>query len=161
MEDRSPCGDGNPRGVVQEDKVQVKKQLLVATMLMGVIALVGSVRASAQETSKVTVPFQFIVGETVLPAGSYVVTNVAYRSDIVSIQSADGKALVTALVQTTDASSDKSDAVFSFRKIGGQYFLAGLSIPGSNARTLSLPKQRVEAMLVKLNGAKVHAGPAL
>ncbi len=167
-----PSGDeGRPLRLVatgtrgewsRKTKVKVKKQLLVAVMIVGVLALAGSLPAYAQGSpSKVTVPFQFIVGETVLPAGSYVVTNVADRSDIVAIQSVDGKLVATAFLQATGIWSQKPNALFSFQKIGGRYFLSEVSIPGSDARAISLPRQRVEAMLVKLNGAKAPVGPAL
>ncbi len=139
----------------------MKKQVLVALAIVGVFALVGAAPANAQTVSRVNVPFPFIVGDTVLPAGAYTVTNPAYRSDVVTIQSADGKALATALVQSGGDLSKNANATFSFRKIGGQYFLAELNIPGSAPRVLSLPKSHVEAMLAKLNGTKVHTGPAL
>jgi len=124
-------------------------------MVVGVLALVGSSPAYAQESvAKVTVPFQFIVGETVLPAGSYVVTIIAHHPGVMWIQSADGKSVVTAFVNATGPWSKQTNALFSFQKFGGQYFLAEVSIPGCAARGLSLPKQRVEAVLARLNGAK-------
>ncbi len=136
----------------------MRKVLLVTVIVVGVIALVGSSAAYAQGTvSKVKVPFQFIVGETVLPAGSYVVTTVAEHPDVVWVSSPDGKNVASALVHTTGSWSQKTDALFSFQKYGGEYFLSEVSIPGWDTRALPLPKHRVEAMLVKLNNAKARA----
>jgi len=129
-------------------------------MVVGVLALAGSVPAYAQG-SKVTVPFQFIVGETVLPAGSYLVSTVVERSDVLAIRSVDGKAMATALMQPS-TTSEKRHIVLSFQRYGGRYFLAEVNMPGSNGRALPLPKQHLEAMLAKLNGKPAPvAGPTL
>jgi hypothetical protein len=137
----------------------VKKQLLVAVVV--VLALAGAMPAYAQgNVSKVNVPFPFIVGDTVLPAGSYTVTTPS--DGVLAIQSATSQAVATALVQPTGGELSKNtNALFSFAKMGGQYFLAQVSLPGAEARTLPLPKGHVSAMLAKLNGSKVHTGPAL
>lgn len=145
------------RGVVQKAKVSVRKQVLVALMVVGILALAGSVPAYAQG-SKVTVPFPFIVGETVLPAGSYLVTTVAERSDVLAIRSVDGKAMATALMQATATWSEKRHIVLSFQRYGGRFFLSEVNMPGSNGRALPLPKQQLEAMLARLNGKPVPVG---
>ena len=138
----------------------MKKQLLVAVVV--VLALAGAMPAYAQGTvSRVNVPFGFIVGDTLLPAGTYVVSNPVFGSDVIAIQSVDGKSVATALVTATGKLSTTPNAVFSFAKMGGQYFLAEVGIPGSEAHALLLPKAQVAQMLAKLNGAKAHTGPVL
>jgi hypothetical protein len=139
----------------------VKKNVLVALLVVGVLALAGAMPASAQSLSKVNVPFQFVVGDSVLPAGNYTVSSLAHNSDVVAIQSVDGKSVVTVLVMPSGELTKQAHATFSFAKIGGRYFLSEVSIPGSGSRTLLLPKSHVAAMLAKLNGHKVHTGPAL
>jgi len=124
-------------------------------MVVGAIALVGLSPAYAQESvAKFTAPFQFIVGETVLPAGSYSVTTVQHHPGVMWFQSEDGKSVASVFFNTTGPWSKNTNALFSFQRYGGHYFLAAVNIPGGNTRELALPKQRVEAMLAKLNGAK-------
>ena len=137
----------------------MRKHVLVAVMVVGVAALVGSSAVYAQgPLSKVTVPFEFVVGDTILPAGSYDVTPFPGQSDIVLFRSPDGKSSAAAVVQTTGIWKANANALFSFRKIGGQYFLSQMSIPGSDARALSLPKDRVDAVLARVNGKTRQPG---
>ncbi len=145
----------------RKTKAKVKKTLLVALLVVGVFALAGAMPASAQSLSKVNVPFQFVVGDSVLPAGNYTVTSLAHNPDVVAIQSADGKSVATVLVTPSGELTKQPHATFSFAKIGGRYFLSAVSVPGAGTRTLLLPKSRVAAMLAKLNGTKVPTGPAL
>ncbi len=136
------------------------KKSLVALVIVGVVALAGAMPASAQETvSRVNVPFTFIVGDNVLPAGNYTVSRPA--PDLLTFQSADNKVIATVVVQPTGEVSQQIHATLAFNKIGGQYFLAKVGIPGAEGRALLLPKARVAAMLAKLNGAKAVTGPAL
>lgn len=132
----------------------MRKQLLVA-VTVGVLALVGSSTAYAQSyVTRVTVPFQFIVGDTVLPAGSYVASNIGEGLGMLSVRSEDGQSAVSVLVNLADTPSPGTNAAFSFAKIGGQCFLSTVTTPGMRAQVIPLPKERVEAVLAKLTGTQ-------
>ncbi len=123
-------------------------------MVVGALALAGGA-ASAQGTqSTVKVPFQFVVGDTVLPAGAYVVTTIGEGLNLLCVRSVDSESVATAIVNLAAPSADSSNAKFEFNKIGGQYFLSSVSTPGVPTQVIPLPTERVEAVLAKLNGTK-------
>ncbi len=141
----------------------MRKQLLVAAAV-GVLALAGPRAASAQaQVTTVKVPFQFVVGDTVLPAGSYVVTNIGDGSGPLCVRSEDGKSVATVMVNVADERLHRSNATFSFATIGGQRFLSTVRTPGTRAQVIPLPKDRVDAVLAKLNGTQPvrRGGPTL
>ncbi len=132
----------------------MRKQLLF-TAAAAVLGLLGSSAVYAQApVTKVSVPFQFIVGETVLPAGSYVVTNIGEGAGTLSVRSEDGKSAAVALVNVADLPSPGVNAAVAFTKIGGQCFLSTVYTPGARAQVIPLPKQHVETMLARLNGTQ-------
>jgi hypothetical protein len=132
----------------------MRKQLLVAVAVV-VLALVGSSGASAQGyLTRVSVPFQFVVGDTLLPAGAYVVANVGEGPGMLVIRSEDGKSVASVLANVGEKQSPITNAALSFRKIGGQHFLSTISTPDGRAQAIPLPKERVDAVLAKLNGTQ-------
>ena len=102
-----------------------------------VIALGSASAAQAQETRLVAhVPFAFIVGSSVMPAGEYVVKDESDNDSVLAIASADGRRFATTL--TIPASSDDSSgqAQLVFDKVGSQYFLARVMPAGSEERDI-------------------------
>ncbi len=129
----------------------MKKQVLAAVMV-GVFLLAGSGAAFAQApVTSVSVPFEFVVGKTVLPAGSYVVTSVLQGRGALVLRSEDGKSGAVALVDLSDKPSSDPNATFSFVKIGGRCYLSAVSTPGLKAQVISLPK-RAEPALTRMGG---------
>ncbi len=131
----------------------MRKQLLVAVLVVGALALVGSAASAQAPVSTVKVPFQFIVGDTVLPAGLYSVTTIGEGLNMLCVRSEDGKSVATAIVNLADPSK-LSNTKFEFNKVGGQYFLSSVSRPGVPSQVVPLPSERVDAVLAKLNGTK-------
>lgn len=131
----------------------MRKQLLVAVAVV-VLTLVGSSAAYAQPSlTRVSVPFQFIVGDTVLPAGAYTVSNIGEPGMLV-VRSEDGKSVASVLVNLGDRPSSGTNAALSFTKISGQHFLSRVNTPDAREQVIPLPKDRVEAVLAKLNGTQ-------
>jgi len=79
---------------------------------------VGSI--SAQDRAvKATVPFDFTVGNTLLPAGSYTIA--AEDTGVIKIRNTDGR-IVLLSTTTPDGKEAKTDELV-FNKYGDQYFL--------------------------------------
>ncbi len=135
----------------------MRKHLLVAAVVV-VLTLVGSAAFAQSPVTRVSVPFQFIVGETMLPAGSYVVTNVLEGSSTLSVRSEDGKAGAMVIVDLADKPGARTGTSFVFTKVGGQCFLSSVSAPGMKTQVIRLPKDRVEAVLARVNGARAPLG---
>ena len=101
------------------------------------IALGSPSSARAQETRLVAhVPFAFVVGNSVLPAGDYVVKDESNDNAVLGIASTDGKRFVNTLTipAAPENSMELSELVFD--KVGSQYYLARVIAPGSEERDI-------------------------
>jgi len=137
----------------------MKKQ--ISRALLGIAAtlvLAIAVNAQIRHAVVIQVPFDFIAGETQLPAGSYTVRRA--RSDAEStliIQSEDGRA--AAIVLTNTGKENPRRASLGFRQHGDRYFLAEVSMPGASS-VRELPKTGVERRVERelIEQAKSGAG---
>jgi len=96
-------------------------------MLFAIALMVGThpAGARAQERVSAHVPFPFIIGESRLPAGDYIVKERDNDPSVIAVASADGHQSIVTLAMTS-SSSEKGGAQprLVFEKFDGQYFLA-------------------------------------
>lgn len=101
----------------------------VGAALMLMVGL--AVFAMEGEQLMAKVPFQFIVNNETLPAGTY---NIAYaQSDdetSMAIRSADGKAEDTFFVEDIDKPAGAKKTELVFEEVGNQYFLTQIWVAG-------------------------------
>ena len=95
------------------------KRITVLAFLTAALISMASTRAHAQAPA-FKVPFDFTVGNQVLPAGTYQVSYYAPKNAIM-IRSEDGRFHAFTSIQPDDPSTSDSEAVFT--KYGNQYFL--------------------------------------
>ena len=109
--------------------------LRITTMLALLVALtaVSAQAQTARKTQKFTVPFQFNVGNKVLPAGEYMVS---VDNQTIRLQKSDGKANVIALSQRTASNSD-SEVKLTFRQYGDQIYLSQVWLADGLGRQLN------------------------
>lgn len=118
-------------------------KVLGATVLcLGVLLLGAPTTAFAMDPSMAKIPFSFIVGGTVLPAGDYRVSEVNGMTDVVQIISTDGREAAFAMVE---AVSPLDPAVpgtteFAFKKVGDEHYLASVTIAGEETVEFTLPR---------------------
>ena len=123
----------------------MKKNILKGfTMLMLLVAVslaAAVVSANAQSTAiKANIPFEFVVGDKTLPAGTYRATTLSTARDALRIQSADGKDSALRLSGPTEQNS-KGQARMVFHRYGHKYFLAEVWDIGTAGRELAKSKQ--------------------
>jgi len=103
----------------------MKATLLRVTSILAVVIALTAVSANAQGVSKrgtFVVPFEFSVGENVLPAGEYVVTG---ETQLLRVESKDRKQHVAILpVGTQIDPRSASEVKLKFRRYGDQYYLS-------------------------------------
>jgi hypothetical protein len=131
----------------------MKKQLFTVLLALGVTSLAGVSVASAQtdpETLHVTVPFRFIVGETVLPAGQYEVKAAGVDPSVVWFTSQDGQHVAVVSTIWGGEEFNGPDAKLAFDVYGGHHFLSAIEVPGEGYREVTLPKKGVEQELARL-----------
>ena len=125
----------------------MKKQ---AYTVIAMMALIGSMAVAAQAQNnghrqlRANIPFQFNVGNKIMPAGEYLVRSVSDDSSIVvlNIQSRDGKAGAMLLMTTVEGKVQPS-AKLIFNRYGSQYFFAQAWLDG-DGDGLQAPKSRAE-----------------
>ena len=95
----------------------------VLTSLIAVVMLgMPVIYAGSEEKVNATIPFDFIVGKTTLPAGQYTVSALGQRGLIV--RSEDGKSAVIVLTMGVQAKSANNQPRLEFNRYGNTYFLS-------------------------------------
>jgi len=142
----------------------MKKQIYAAVTLLMVIGI-WAVTAEAQSVNGVSIraniPFEFSVGDKLLPAGEYRIQQVNPSSDVVMLQiaNANGEARVMVRVQSMRA-CDTNRTELVFNRYGSSYFLSTLAIEGS-VDAWQAPKSHAERGVgrelaaLKVDGEKV------
>ena len=119
--------------------VKVTRAIVAATIMTAA----GASLAQAQETLVVAkVPFNFIVGDTKLPAGDYRVKSIENEFGLVAIESTDGNhRAVVMTVPTTYQPIDQPSLMFD--KFNGQMFLARIVTDQANQQEIPLTPEKM------------------
>jgi hypothetical protein len=127
---------------------QYSRTLVAIAFFLG---LAGAVKAEAETADIVTVPFEFVVGAKVLPAGTYTVRNLsADKSSTLVISSRDQGTSMFVLPYVSDSVvTDKPE--LSFNKVGDRYFLSRIQTEATVYRIHVLDSS-VNETLAKANG---------
>jgi hypothetical protein len=122
----------------------VKKNLLGLAMSL---ALLMSAAAPAQTTQlKVTVPFEFIAGDTVLPAGDYDVHSTGlWGGKALSIQNVTSRVGTILLSTWSQLAKTSESNKLVFYRYGQKYFLAEVWTVSTNiGRKMPLDQRQTE-----------------
>ncbi len=130
------------------------KKMMFALLVVGAVAFAGLRPASAQSSpALVKVPFDFIVGDRVLPAGSYRIAADIQDPSLLQITATQGKA-VAAFAATGWAKNPNPmdpQVHVAFKNVDGHLFLWQIAMPGGDAHEVIVTKAEAERTLVKLN----------
>ena len=92
--------------------------------LLLTLAIASSAFASERATTVSTIPFDFVIGTTAFPAGTYSISRAWNEpSHEFLIRSTDGKIAAFFRSATFEASAPDGEVKLTFRHEGGQYFL--------------------------------------
>lgn len=116
---------------------QIRKLLSVAMLLIAAAAS-GQIAHQVQ----VTVPFSFMAGGKVSPAGEYRV-EIDYTRDLLTLSSDNFK---TFMLATTTVESGDTRSYLRFHRFGDQWFLQTVTFDGV-ARNLPVGKHEREMMI--------------
>ena len=94
-------------------------------------AAVASASAQTARRMAVRIPFDFVAGQTNLPAGKYTVRRIRQDSELVLMfESEDGQSKTAVITNTGDGDAPtRAEVVFRLR--GERHFLASGAIPGT------------------------------
>jgi len=110
----------------------MKKNTLSIIAILGLTTLLvaSPVSAAPSAAMSATIPFEFTVGKTVLPAGQYEVKTNFVSSGVLLIQGRDGGPSVMILTNTTYTKHSMNETSLVFNRYGSQYFLSKIWTAG-------------------------------
>jgi hypothetical protein len=125
----------------------MKKQaytMIAMIVLVGSMTVAAKAQASGSTQMIANIPFQFSVGNKILPAGEYTVTCLNSASDhtVVHFRSNDAKAAVLVQMAAVIGKSQETAGLI-FNRYGNQYFFAQ-AWPGADSAGLEASKTRAE-----------------
>jgi hypothetical protein len=119
-------------------EVEMRVTVLRLTALVAMVMMFSVASAYGQDVKQYqtfVVPFEFNVGNKVLPAGEYRVTG---ETQIVRIQSKDGKQNATVLpVRTVGSARTTGDVKLTFKRYDDHYYLSQVWLPDGIGRELN------------------------
>ena len=125
------------------------KFMRFALLSFGLLLAVSATQAQESRV-KALIPFNFVVGNQVLPAGEYVITPGGGGRQAIWIRSdEDGKTMVMNTF-ACDAGAPSRSTKLVFHTMAGQYFLSQIWAQGY-AQGRELPKSKSEERLAKNN----------
>lgn len=125
----------------------MKKQaytVIAMMLLIGSMAVAAKAQNNGHRQLRANIPFQFNVGNKVMPAGEYLVRSVSdgCSNVVLNIQSRDGKASAMLMMRSVEGKAPNS-AKLMFNQYASQYFFAQIWVDGDNIG-LEAPRSRTE-----------------
>ena len=113
--------------------------------MLALIALLFVAGAKAQGNVSASVPFDFVVGKQVMPAGNYLVSKLSSNSGL-SIRNTDQSDSRLLLARACQKSNPAEKTMLVFHRVGEQYFLSEIWVEG-NTRGISVPTSPLETKM--------------
>ena len=129
--------------------------MLFAIMTLAMVTAVASANGQSL-TSRANVPFEFVVGDQSMPAGTYSVSAATSTGDATCIKGLDSKASAIRLTIRADGTAKHAKLVF--HRYGQKYFLAQVWSTSDDGR--ELVKSRQERAIQKENSRIASSKPA-
>jgi hypothetical protein len=130
----------------------MKTRTLVMAGMMALTAMASTRVAQAQEPLVVNIPFDFVAGNTQMPAGEYSVKTLGPTNAMILIARKDSAA--SAFINTNAAvtSEPKTESKLIFDRYGDRYFLSQVWTAGNacGRQLLKSTREKEMAQTVKL-----------
>jgi hypothetical protein len=118
------------------------------SILAALAVLLMATAAHAQQTKvTATVPFNFVAGDRVYPAGDYTFSNNGTVLQITNVEQAAG---VITMSQGCESLNPSANTKLVFQHMGGYYILRQIWVAGS-PRGRELPRSHTEVQLAQNN----------
>jgi len=112
----------------------MKKQIYTMAamlMLIGVLAVTAEAQSVNGVSLRANIPFEFSVGDKLLPAGEYRIQQVNPSSDLATLQFATVNGDARVLVRVRSIRGNAKRTALVFNRYGSSYFLSTLAIEGA------------------------------
>jgi hypothetical protein len=118
---------------------------------LGVGLLLVASGAQAQETHvKANIPFDFVAGNQILPAGEYMVASEGPTNQAIVIRSVDRKTAILSVTNSCSSSRPSDTSKLVFHRLAGRYFLSQVWVQGNTAGR-QVPRSKAEIEMAKNN----------
>ena len=120
----------------------MRKNMCLGALALSLMVSLATLPAAAKSVDgmRAQVPFDFHVGERLVPAGSYIVKSMTADEQLLRISGDKGSAATTTN-SGTEKGNGEGRARLIFHRYGDQYFLSAVWGSDSNGRTLSESKR--------------------
>lgn len=114
-------------------------------LIIGVLALLTATTAFAQTKIVADVPFDFSVGDTLMPAGQYKITYNLTTKDVIRLNCRHKRATVATMAPRLEKADAGQQPKLVFNRYGKRHFLANVWM-GTSVRTV--PQSKAERELI-------------
>jgi hypothetical protein len=128
--------------------VKYTKQLFLSALLITPLLATAQMGHSVAIASQV--PFEFVVGNHVIPSGKCIVQAAPAASDTILIRNDDATVRLFSSLSLAEAPEVPATDEFVFHKYGDRYFLSEIRVEGSRI-VYQLPQSKEEAALRQRN----------
>jgi hypothetical protein len=130
----------------------MKTRALVMAGMMALTAMATTRVAQAQDQLAVNIPFDFVAGNTQLPAGEYTVTASAPTHSIILISRKDSTTSAFIITNAAVSSEPQSESKLVFNRYGNRYFLSQVWEQGNSQgrQLLKSAREKEMSQLAKL-----------
>ncbi|MBI1353454.1 MAG: hypothetical protein GC160_03845 [Acidobacteria bacterium] len=137
--------------------MNVKHLAIAAVAAFGLLQGVASAQVSVKVESNI--PFPFVVGDTSLPAGKYIVETIM-RGEI-EVHDLDGKHAVVHSVEGANVRSSAAKTELIFNRYGDREFLSAVYVAGDTAGVQLVQSKLEKELLGKGEKAVRHSHPGV
>ena len=126
------------------------KRILALTLIM--LPLAAFAQLSSEQKIVANVPFEFTVGNKVVPAGEWTTQRLTINSRTLLIRNPQAGITVPAFTLPGENKTEARTCALVFNRYGNQYFLSEIKVQGDRG-TYRIPQSRAEAELLSENRA--------
>jgi hypothetical protein len=126
----------------------MRKFQIAAVVAFGMVLFAGAQLARAQSLDAVTttVPFPFMVGKVLLPAGTYLIVPDDMEPGVLEIRSERGGRSAFATLMAEDTTTRRGDLQFQFVNVGGRYYLTKIDDGTGDVSEVAVPDAVLRVM---------------
>lgn len=123
------------------------KTLRPVLFAFGLLLVVSAAQAQ-QPVLKANIPFNFVVGNRVLPAGEYELSSMSAAANVIAVHDWDNKAFSAVGTNPCSLNAPSKTSKLVFHRLGGEYFLYQVWIEGRDTGR-EFPRTKLETQLAK------------
>jgi len=125
--------------------------LIAAAVAVGV-GRPSVARAEGEGLVTAKIPFDFIVGDTRLPAGNYMISETSSGPTVLMVESTDGtRVSLVSTIPTISTDGSVAQPDVQFEKLGKEHFLSRVDLHDGTAREVVLSPSIMEHELARVD----------